>query len=286
MTIYLSPGDCHRYYSPTNMYTSLRFYIPGFLEPVRPDYLEHHPKVLLTNERVTLVSGIENSNDYVFVTFVGATNVGSMNLTFDEFINTNQILNNEDMLNPGFFVVRYSNLFGQQGMENVINPAQKYYYKPLVSMFNKEIESDLDEFDVRDIMNIDKDIVKTNKIDLKELKIPFNKFKELFILNELALEKEDLKYNVYNNFLSYDVNLFKIKKKLKNAKATNLENFPITNYGIYFRKRDELGWFSFGSTIVLIFTVDKDQSINFKFKPGNKVKIGQSLYELNSNKNI
>jgi phosphatidylserine decarboxylase precursor len=281
ITIYLSPGDCHRFYSPTNMYTNLRIYIPGFLEPVRTKYLEKHPNVLLTNERVTLVSGIENSDNYIFTTFVGALNVGSINLTFDEFLETNNLLKQEDKVNPGFYVLKYSSLMGQQGMDSIITPQPRNYYKPQYSLFSKSIESELEEFDIRDIMNLDKDIIKSNKIDVNELKIPYNRFKERYIFSELSLEKEDVKYNIYNNFLSYDVNHFKIKKKLRSGRQSSIENFPMTNFGIQFRKRDELGWFSFGSTIVLVFTSDKKENINFKFKPGDKVKIGQSLYNFN-----
>jgi phosphatidylserine decarboxylase precursor len=283
ITIYLSPADCHRFYSPTNMYTNLRIYVPGFLEPVRLSYLEKHPKVLLTNERVTLVSGIEGTDDYVLSTFVGALNVGSINLTFDDFLKTNNRLDPDDIKNPGFYVLKYSSLMGQQGMDSIINPPQRHYYKPHDSLFNKSIEAELEEFDVRDIMNIDKDIIKLNKINVNELRISYNRFKERFIFGELSLEREDVKHNIFNNFLSYDVNLFKIKKKLKNSKQSGLEDFPMTNHGIQMNKRDELGWFSFGSTIVLMFTMDGDQGVEFKFKPGDKVKIGQSLYKLKNN---
>jgi phosphatidylserine decarboxylase len=282
MTIYLSPGDCHWFYSPTNMYTNTRVYIPGFLEPVRTSYLEKHPSTLLTNERVTLISGIKNSDNYLFTTFVGALNVGTIVLNFDEFLKTNNQLLKEDIINPGFYVTKYSALRGDKGMESVINPPPRYYYKPSSSLFTKSIESELEEFDVRDIMDIDKDIFKLNKINLNEIKIPYNRFKEKFLMNELTFEKEELKYNIYNNFLSYDVDMFKIKKKLKNSTFTGIDNYQMTSHGISFNKRDELGYFSFGSTIVLIFTIDKEQRISFNFKSGDKVKIGQSLFNLNN----
>jgi len=89
MTIYLSPGDCHRYYSPANMDISERIYIPGFLAPVKPSYVFKHPKTFSLNERVTLrgkFSHPSRNTDVLYITFVGALNVGSINLNFDDYL--------------------------------------------------------------------------------------------------------------------------------------------------------------------------------------------------------
>jgi phosphatidylserine decarboxylase len=110
ITIYLSPGDCHRYYSPNNMNVSSRVYIPGFLEPVKPSYVEIHPAAFLTNERVTLVGKVDKTDDYLFTTFVGALNVGSITLSFDKFLKTNQRLAEKDITNPHFFLINYTNM--------------------------------------------------------------------------------------------------------------------------------------------------------------------------------
>ena len=91
MTIYLSPGDCHGYFSPGNILVEKRIYLPGFLEPVRPNYINNHPYVFQTNERVTLQCRYENnSENLLYISFVGALNVGSISLNFDQLVKTNQ----------------------------------------------------------------------------------------------------------------------------------------------------------------------------------------------------
>ena len=42
IVLYLSPGDYHHYHSPINATFTDRIYIPGFLEPVKPSYIEKH----------------------------------------------------------------------------------------------------------------------------------------------------------------------------------------------------------------------------------------------------
>jgi phosphatidylserine decarboxylase precursor len=90
MTIYLSPGDCHRYFSPGEIYVEKRVYIPGFLEPVMPSYITKHPNVFQTNERVTLQCKFaHHPNSLLYISFVGALNVGSISLNFDQLFQTN-----------------------------------------------------------------------------------------------------------------------------------------------------------------------------------------------------
>lgn len=178
MTIYLSPGDCHRYYSPANISISDRIYIPGFLAPVKPSYVLKHPKTFSLNERVTLRCKYKNEvkvketknkanynrnpkekDDVLFITLVGALNVGSINLSFDENLITNEKNYIENIEDESQFIVKY------------------------------------------------KDGVEVNK-------------------------------------------------------------------------KDELGWFNFGSTIVLVFSEDKDKEIVPRFKEGEKIKIGETLFDV------
>ena len=278
MTIYLSPGDCHRFYSSSNQHVGLRVYVPGFLEPVKPSYVEKHKKAFLTNERVTLVGNFDDSDDYLFTTFVGALNVGSINLAFDDFLKTNQRIIKENLDNPGYFLIKYANMVNQNLSE--IEKKPKYYYKPKTSLFNKELQDDFSEFDVRDMIDIDNDLIKKLKLDTSKIKIPFQNFKINLLFDSITNQSENLTYCINNNFKTYNIELFKLRKKFKNAKDLNIEKYPISNMGIHFRKKDELGWFNFGSTIVLIFTVDENKNIKFNFKPGDAVKIGQSLYSL------
>jgi len=279
ITIYLSPGDCHRYFSPNNIFVSHRIYVPGFLEPVRPSYLEKHPNVFETNERVTLRCTKENSDDVLYISYVGALNVGSINLNFDDFLKTNSKLKENEINDPGFFIMNYA---------DVVSPGNKklerhsfMFYKPSTPLLIKDLQKESEEFDMRDMLDIDLDVVSKYKIKLDELKIPFAVLKERLIFEGLQKENENLKFNYSNSFLSYDVDFHKRKKKLNSPKEMSLENYKVTNKGVQIDKREEMGWFNFGSTIVLIFTVDKNKDLKFRFNSGDVVKIGQSLFEIN-----
>jgi phosphatidylserine decarboxylase len=87
MVIYLSPGDYHRFHSPANFTANYRRHIAGYLEPVDPRYLARHGDVLKSNERVNILG--DWSQGFFAMSFVGATNVGSINLHFDESLVTN-----------------------------------------------------------------------------------------------------------------------------------------------------------------------------------------------------
>jgi phosphatidylserine decarboxylase len=283
ITIYLSPGDCHRYYSPADLNITDRVYIPGFLEPVRPSYLKKHPKVFLTNERVTLRC-LNKKNDLVFITYVGALNVGSVNLSFDDFLQTNKKLNSFEKSDPGFFVLRYTDIIKPK--TKVFERKPLIFFRPSSPLLLQDIEKESQEFDMRDMINLDIDIVKDYKIKREDIKSSYLSFKENFLFHLIMYGKEDLKYNLYNSFLSYDIELHKKKMKLQNPKELKLEKYTISEEGLKMNRKEEMGWFNFGSTIVLIFTVDKEKEINFKFKEGDIVKIGQSLYDLNYNKEL
>ena len=82
LVVYLSPGDYHRFHSPANFTASYRRHIPGYLEPVDPRYLAGHTDVLKSNERVNVLG--DWAHGFFTVSFVGATNVGSIKLHFDD----------------------------------------------------------------------------------------------------------------------------------------------------------------------------------------------------------
>jgi phosphatidylserine decarboxylase len=285
ITIYLSPGDCHRYYSPSNIHISNRIYLPGFLEPVKPSYIQKHPKVFVTNERVTLDCKKEGTNDALFITYVGALNVGSITLSFDDFLKTNQNLTKEEKENPAFFVLQYSDILSPGAKK--LERKQLIYFKPKAPLLYQELEKDTEEFDIRDMLDVDVDIVNKYKIDLGDVKIPFHKLREKLIYEALFKNKEKLEFNYENSFKSVDLNLYKMKKKLSNPKELALENYKMSEKGIYLEKGEEMGWFNFGSTIVLVFSVDKEKNVRFKYNSGDVVRIGQSLYEYEQvNKNF
>ena len=88
LVIYLAPSDYHRYHSPAHFTANYRRHVVGYLEPVRPSYLEKHRDVLTQNERVNLLGDWEHG--FFAMSFIGALNVGSINLHFDEEIATNK----------------------------------------------------------------------------------------------------------------------------------------------------------------------------------------------------
>jgi|LauGreDrversion4_2_1035121.scaffolds.fasta_scaffold646492_1 hypothetical protein len=89
--------------------------------------------------------------------------------------------------------------------------------------------------------------------------------------------KDDLFYNYSNNFYEYHLSIHKLKNKLKNPGKLGFEDYKITKDGIQLDRNEEIGCFNFGSTIVLIFSIDKE--VDFKVNVGDKVKIGQQLYD-------
>lgn len=85
--IYLAPQDYHRYHSPAHFTANYRRHIAGYLEPVMPSYLMKHKDVLRQNERVNVLG--EWTHGFFTISFIGALNVGSIKLLFDDKLKTN-----------------------------------------------------------------------------------------------------------------------------------------------------------------------------------------------------
>jgi phosphatidylserine decarboxylase len=81
ITLYLSPADCHRIFSPIAGNIRAWHHIPGYLYPVREPHISKTKDLYVENER--LFSLIESQNTNVLVGKVGATNVGTMSLSYD-----------------------------------------------------------------------------------------------------------------------------------------------------------------------------------------------------------
>ncbi len=98
MTIYLSPRDYHRIHSPIAGEVTSLTYIPGKLYPVNLSGVRLFPRLFSQNERV--ISYIKSEAGLVALVKVGATNVGSIKVTFDDSISTNnrkyQVLKEKD----------------------------------------------------------------------------------------------------------------------------------------------------------------------------------------------
>lgn len=82
--IYLAPGDYHRIHSPIEWECRKRRHFPGTLLPVAPLVGKVIPQLLAMNERVVL-SG-EYEHGFFSMTAVGAYNVGSIAIHFDQVI--------------------------------------------------------------------------------------------------------------------------------------------------------------------------------------------------------
>lgn len=87
--IYLSPGDYHRFHSPGIHTADYRRHIVGYLSPVKPSYVNKHKDVFKNNERVNIF-GEWRQDDFFFLSYVGALNVGSICLDFDTDVVTNE----------------------------------------------------------------------------------------------------------------------------------------------------------------------------------------------------
>lgn len=88
-TYYLCPADYHRVHSPVNGVIKKITHVPGALWPVNDWAVKNIPNLFILNERV--VVEIETNRGLVSVVFVGATNVGSIELAFDASLKTNRL---------------------------------------------------------------------------------------------------------------------------------------------------------------------------------------------------
>lgn len=87
LVVYLAPGDYHRFHAPTAFKSFYRRHIAGWLESVKPTYIMRNKHVLKDNERVTLLGSWFHG--FFSMIFVGAFNVGSIVLNFDNDLETN-----------------------------------------------------------------------------------------------------------------------------------------------------------------------------------------------------
>lgn len=85
--LYLSPGDYHRFHASTEMLAVSRTHFAGQLLPVNPIVAKILPNLFSANERCA-VFGSWKYGFYSY-TAVGATNVGSIKLSFDPTVKTN-----------------------------------------------------------------------------------------------------------------------------------------------------------------------------------------------------
>jgi len=85
--IYLSPSDYHRFHSPASWTVIKRRHFPGKLYSVAPSVVRKIPGLFHTNERVAFFG--RWAYGFFAMVAVGATNVGSIRVHFDEELSTN-----------------------------------------------------------------------------------------------------------------------------------------------------------------------------------------------------
>lgn len=87
ITIYLSPRDYHRIHNPVAGQVEAMTYIPGDLYPVNQWGVQSVPQLFSRNER--LITYVQSPFGRVALVKVGATNVGSIKVVYDQEIVTN-----------------------------------------------------------------------------------------------------------------------------------------------------------------------------------------------------
>lgn len=87
LTYYLCPTDYHRVHAPMQGEINLMKYIPGDLWPVNEWSTTNVPNIFCLNERVIVT--IKNQHGSASLVFVGATNVGFIEMAFDGRIQGN-----------------------------------------------------------------------------------------------------------------------------------------------------------------------------------------------------
>ncbi|XP_034047818.1 phosphatidylserine decarboxylase proenzyme, mitochondrial isoform X2 [Thalassophryne amazonica] len=87
VVVYLAPGDYHCFHSPTDWRVELRRHFPGSLMSVNPGVARWVKELFCLNERVVLVGQWQHG--FFSLTAVGATNVGSIQVYFDQDLRTN-----------------------------------------------------------------------------------------------------------------------------------------------------------------------------------------------------
>ncbi len=87
ITYYLCPTDYHRVHSPVDGWIKEVRYVPGQLWPVNDWSVSNIDQLFIRNERV--IVDIQTTLGLVAVVFVGATNVGSIKLSFEPEVQSN-----------------------------------------------------------------------------------------------------------------------------------------------------------------------------------------------------
>ncbi|XP_074110130.1 phosphatidylserine decarboxylase isoform X2 [Cotesia typhae] len=94
LTVYLAPGDYHRFHSATEWKIRLRRHFQGKLLSVNPRMFNWFPHLLEINERAVYIGDWREG--FMAYVAVGATNVGSIRVYCDNTLRTNTKWKKED----------------------------------------------------------------------------------------------------------------------------------------------------------------------------------------------
>ncbi|KAI9313621.1 phosphatidylserine decarboxylase-domain-containing protein [Dichotomocladium elegans] len=114
--IYLAPGDYHRFHSPTSWVVETRKHFAGELFSVSPYFVKLLQNLFVLNERVVLLGRWKHG--FFSMTPVGATNVGSIHINFDEALKTNR---KEDLALGTYTEVSYKSASKRLGGKAVVH---------------------------------------------------------------------------------------------------------------------------------------------------------------------
>ena len=89
LTVYLAPGDYHRFHSPTDWEIEFRKHFQGKLLSVNPKIAQYLPDLFSLNERVVYIG--KWAGGFMAYSAVGATNVGSIKVYCDKDLHTNAL---------------------------------------------------------------------------------------------------------------------------------------------------------------------------------------------------
>jgi len=110
--LYLAPGDYHGVHSPVDWQITQTRHFPGHLFSVSKKAARLIKNLFVKNERVVLMGNWEHG--FFSLSPVGAYNVGSIKVSFDEDLKTNHLLQT-----PGqqYMEKEYADLFALKGQE-------------------------------------------------------------------------------------------------------------------------------------------------------------------------
>ena len=243
MVVYLAPGDYHRYHSPATFTANYRRHITGYLEPVDPRYLKGHRDVFKTNERVNLLGDWKHG--FFAMSFVGALNVGSIKLHFDDTLTTN-------VRKPGMDIYNDRNYTTLNELDGAFwkYPVRKQSLgKNFVDSVNPDevfsVDDHLFEFDIKDMVN-PRDAKKSDFVytAASESTLPFN------VLNSFKTAVEAEQADTESELKSREL---VSKLEQPGSSYEQIKNFTVTQGGVFLRKGEEIGMFEMGSTIVMMF---------------------------------